>query len=312
MKKRERFTVIVVVLTLLCAGCSGFEEDSFKQFTRSVQDKMQQAAGKEHASTEPSVSEGRYAYEQLTGEEQIVYDEVLAAIMEQEASVIVSTTDRDILHKAYEYVRADYGGLFWVDGYTYVESNWLGQVMSLEFLPSYTMTRHERDEIQTKIDERVEQLLGGVSNEDSDYQKARFVYDTIINTVTYDSEAENNQNIISAFLEGRTVCQGYSSAIQYLMERLGIPCAIITGEAGGEKHSWNLIMLDGEYYYMDATWGDSLYADYDEGDSSANYDYFAATTKRMEETHVPDGEIPLPVCDATEDSYYVQEGYITE
>lgn len=71
-------------------------------------------------------------------------------------------------------------------------------------------------------------------------------------------------------------------------------------------------MLDGEYYYMDATWGDSLHEDYDEGDNGANYDYFAATTKRMEETHVPDGEIPLPICDATEDSYYVQEGYITE
>lgn len=197
MKKKYRLTVIAAVVTLLCTGCRGLEEDSFEKFIHSTADKKQ-AEGRE------SVSEGRYAYEQLTEEEQIVYDEVQAAIMEHAASVVVSTTDRTVLHKAYDYVRADYGGLFWVDGYTYVESNWLGQIMSLEFLPSYTMTRYERDEIQASIDERVEQLLGGISDEDSDYQKARFVYDTIINTVTYDSGAENNQNIISVF--GRENC----------------------------------------------------------------------------------------------------------
>lgn len=311
MRKRYRLTVLAVVMTLLCAGCSGIQEDSLKQFSQSVQDKIQKAGKENSVSAAPSVSEGNYAYEQLTEEEKIVYDEVLAAIMDYEDSVIVSTTERDVLYKAYDYVRADYGGLFWVDGYNYVESTWLGQIISLEFAPSYTMTKTERDKTQEEIDVRVEQLMGGVSNEDSDYQKARFVYDTLINTVVYDSDAENNQNIISVFLEGRTVCQGYASATQYLMDRFGIPCTIISGEAGGEKHSWNLIMLDGEYYYMDVTWGDSSSSDVEEG-SGANYDYFAATTKRMNETHTPDGEIPLPECDATQDSYYVQEGYIMQ
>lgn len=310
MKKGYWFTVLAAVITLLCAGCSAPKEDSLKQFSQSVQDKIQKA-GKENSFAGPSVSEGNYAYELLTEEEKIVYDEVLAAIMDYEESVVVSTTERDILYKAYDYVRADYGGLFWVDGYNYVESTWLGQVISLEFAPSYTMTKAKRDEIQEEIDARVEQLMGGVSSEDSDYQKARFVYDTLIHTVEYDSAAENNQNIISAFLEGRTVCQGYASATQYLMERLGIPCVIVSGEAGGEKHSWNLIMLDGEYYYMDVTWGDSYYSDEDEG-GGANYDYFAATTKRMDETHTPDDTFPLPECDAIEDSYYVQEGYMNQ
>lgn len=310
MKKKNRLIIVAAVMTLLCAGCSGLKSDTLQQFKQSVQDKIQSAAGKRSAETESSVSAGKYAYEQLTADEKQVYDEVYDAITGYEASVTVSTVDRNELNKVYEYVRADYGGLFWVDGYTYVESSWLGQVMSLEFSPSYTMTRTERDELQNEIDARVEQLLGGVSDEDSDYQKARFVYDTLINTVTYDSEAENNQNIISVFIEGRTVCQGYASATQYLMERIGIPCTIVTGEAGGEKHAWNLIMLDGEYYYMDTTWGDASYRDYEEGAAGTNYDYFAATTKRMEETHIPDGRIALPVCDATKDSYYVQEGYV--
>ena len=70
-------------------------------------------------------------------------------------------------------------------------------------------------------------------------------------TVNYDLNAENNQNIISVFLEGRTVCQGYACATKYLMDLLDIPCTIVTGTANGEPHAWNLIELDGAYYYMD-------------------------------------------------------------
>ena len=47
-------------------------------------------------------------------------------------------------------------------------------------------------------------------------------------------------------------------AFQYMMERLGIPCIYVDGDARGsaEGHAWDMISLDGEYYYVDATNGE--------------------------------------------------------
>lgn len=261
-----------------------------------------------------SVSTERYAYTQLSEEGKRVYDEIYAAICDQSEAVTVSTLDADILNQAYNSVGADYGGLFWVEGYTYTEYTMNGELVGLEFAPKYTMSLEERETIQQQIDEKVEQLLGGISSEESDYQKARFVFDTLISTVNYNKEAANSQNIISVFLNGSTVCQGYASATQYLMEILGIPCTIIAGEASGEAHAWNLILLDGAYYYMDTTWGNSSYLNQDSTQQKfVNYSYFAVTSEEMAYTHQASDLFDLPECDAVADSYYVQESrYFTD
>ena len=64
----------------------------------------------------------KYAYQQLGQIEKVIYDEMLSAILDQEEAVPLSTTDADVMQKAYKAVCSDYGGLFWVDGY----SCWLG------------------------------------------------------------------------------------------------------------------------------------------------------------------------------------------
>ena len=64
---------------------------------------------------------------------------------------------------------------------------------------------------------------------DTDYQKILYVYEYIVNTVDYDLEAADNQNIYSVFVNRRSVCAGYSKATQYLLERLGVFCTYVTG-----------------------------------------------------------------------------------
>ena len=42
--------------------------------------------------------------------------------------------------------------------------------------------------------------------------------------------------------------------------RLDVPCMIVYGDAGGESHAWNLVMIEGDPYLMDATWGNNAAA----------------------------------------------------
>lgn len=261
-----------------------------------------------------SVSRDKYAYQMLSEEEQKVYDQIYHALMGHAEQVTVDTLDKDLLEHAYRSVQADYGGMFWVNGYSYTTYTIGEELISIDFKPTYTMTVEERAGIQERINEAVGQILLGIDLEASDYEKAKYVFDYLASAVAYREDAPDNQNIISVFLNHETVCQGYASAMQYLFNQLGIQSVIVTGTANGEPHAWNVVRLDGAYYHMDATWGNSTYTGSD-GDFGRyiNYSYFAVTSEEIEKTHEADDTVLLPECNATADNYYVREGrYISE
>lgn len=255
-----------------------------------------------------------YAYLTLEEEERRVYNEMLDAIIKHEESIEVSTLDIDLMERAYKAISADYGGLFWVSGYVYTQYTRNGEPEGMEFAPKYTMSYDEREQIQKQIDASVEELLAGISITDSDYEKAKYVFEILVQNVDYDTNANNNQNIISAFLNRATVCQGYACATQYLMRILGIQSAIVTGNANGESHAWNLVCLDGEYYYMDTTWGNSRYLDNDsQMEKYVNYNYLAITSEEIGRTHILDNSFLLPECTGMKNNYFVKENrYFSE
>ncbi len=260
------------------------------------------------------ISLEKYAYQQLDSAGQTVYDEMLSAILDQEKDVQISTTDTELMQRAYKAVCSDYGGLFWVDGYVFTRYTKGEELMSLEFSPKYTMTKEQRLELQKQIDGIVEAWLAGISINDTDYDKAKYVYELLALNTEYVENAEDSQNIVSVFLRQETVCQGYACAVQYLLGQLGIESAIVSGTARGEPHAWNLIRLDGEYYYMDATWGNNGYRNQEGRETSfIDYNYMAMTTAELQMGHQPDSELKLPECNAVLNNYYIKEGnYIEE
>ena len=332
--KRTFLSVLSALLFLQLWGCSTKEfAETFSRIENSIKEEIgSEYRGAEDTQavwedadiekmpeeeTKVSLAENfgvNYAYSTLDEETRIVYDEVLDAILSHEEEVSVSTVDTKILENAYKAVCADYGGLFWVSGYVYTQYTRGGKLVGMDFTPKYTMSHEERIGIQEQIDDSVEELLAGISVSNSDYEKAKYVFEILIQNVDYDASMENNQNIISVFLSRATVCQGYACATQYLLNKLGVPSTIVTGTAEGESHAWNLVRLDGNYYYMDTTWGNSRYLD----DSSqiekyVNYSYLAVTSEEISRTHVLDSSFPLPECTSMENNYFVREGkYFTE
>lgn len=256
-----------------------------------------------------SISEEEYVYQTLDEETQCVYDEVLDAILNHEETAAVSTKSKETLDLAYNAVNADYGGLFWISGYMYTQHYRGDDIIGVDFSPTYTMEKEERERLQKQIDEKVDEMLSGISLEDSDYNKVKYVFETLIEQVEYNPKAENNQNIISVFLNGETVCQGYACATQYLLKYLGVQSAIVTGKADGESHAWNLVKMDGEYYYVDTTWGNSRYLNEDKTQEKyVNYNYLGMTSEEISISHQAETAFELPECIAVDNNYYVHEG----
>lgn len=259
------------------------------------------------------ISQEKYAYRSLDEKGRLLYDEMLSAILSHQDSIRLSSTDAELMRQAYQAICADYGGLFWMDGYAFTRYTQGNELVGLEFAPKYTMTEEERKNVQQQIDEVVEAWLGGISINDTEYDKVKYVYEVLISNTAYVENAADSQNIISVFLNGQTVCQGYACAVQYLLGQLGIQSAIVSGTALGEPHAWNLIRLDGAYYYMDATWGNAEYAGNDgEVKNFIDYNYMAMTTEEMQIGHVPDEQLVLPECTAVMANYFIKEGIYVE
>lgn len=111
-------------------------------------------------------------------------------------------------------------------------------------------------------------IAEGVDPAWSDAEICLYLHDYLCRTFAYDIDLE----IFDAYrflTEGRGVCQSYTLTYTALLSRFGIPVTYATGEDGGVPHIWNIVMLDGEYYHVDVTWGDAL---------SEGRDYFARAT----------------------------------
>ncbi len=229
-------------------------------------------------------------------------------------SLEAGLTEEDI-DRIFCYVLADHPEYFYVDGYRYTKYSRMDKLIKITFSGSYTYDSQECDARWKQIQEAAEALLARAPHGEDDYEKVRYVYETLIRNTDYVLDAPDSQNLYSVLVNGASVCQGYAKATQYLLNHLGIPCVLVQGQVEpGEGHAWNLLCLDGEYYYMDTTWGDASYRQaegdslQEEGTPQVNYDYLCVTTRQLLRTHVPGQDVPLPECTATEGNYYVREG----
>lgn len=257
--------------------------------------------------------ERKYYYEMLPESERIVYREILQGVRDMGLEIYVHSSDAKRTNTLFQYVLRDYPEIFWCDGTT-TATAYGGSEEYTVLEPVYLYDMAEKDIRKKKIDAAVTECLADIKKDATDYEKILYVYEYIVDTVEYDLKAEDNQNIYSVFVGRRSVCAGYSKATQYLLEKLGIFCTYVTGTTeSGQSHAWNLVTCNGEYYYVDTTWGDPVFQEQEgeevkQGMDYISYDYMCCDDTELFRTHTPDADLKLPRCTEMDSNYYVVNG----
>lgn len=144
-------------------------------------------------------------------------------------------------------------------------------------LTVYTDFKNGSDRMRAAADikSRIEWYRGQITGTTA-YEREKSIQDLICNNTSYD-RGRYDQSCASVFLDGTTVCAGYSEAFELLCNAEGIPAISVTSNF----HQWNQVKLDGRWYAVDVTWDDAGLGDPAKSDSV--YDYFNISDRTLKE-----------------------------
>lgn len=325
MKKRNFCPMAAAVLTAAVilqpfstsAGALGQIRSIAKSIISGEPKEVEELRQMEVAQSEEGHQE--YYFKQLTEEEQRVYRELLKGIRAQEKEFYLTISDDDSIDRSYHAVLKDHPEIFWVHNREKIYKTTYSDSDYCVFTPGYTYTDSEIDEIQTAMEQSFQEVRALIPEDAGDYEKVRIVYTYVIDHTQYQT-GEDDQSIAGVFWKKSAVCAGYAGAVQYLLERLDIPCIYVDGSTKGstEGHAWDIVKIGQEYYYVDATNGDQ--PDFLNGDAAQLeehktiiYDYLCPFPEEYEKTYTPSEELTVPACTAKDlDFYVLNQGYFED
>ena len=183
---------------------------------------------------------------------------------------------------------------------------------------TYYTTAEQEAEVTEKVEALIEEL--GITDNTSDYDKVKLVYDYVCENVTYDYENLDDPDCTlkfsayAALIHKTAICQGYGTLMYRILNEVDVDTRFVAGfDDNGVDHGWNLVEVDGSYYYIDATWdaGSEEYEYFLKGES--DFVDHTPTSEFLDSYDIAESEyvkgeevIVLPFTDVEEDKWYYE------
>lgn len=254
-----------------------------------------------------SVQEG-IARDFLSDKNQLIYDVMYTAIdngIEEVLLPISGYSEKDIEVVLISLLN-DCPQFFWMD---YSNCSFAVNENGISIFLSFTYTGDELKQMKDRLNKEIDSMIKLTETQSfsSEYDKAVFVHDTIAIMCEYDGTLRNTNihNAYGALVTKKAVCDGYAHAYQLVLQRLGIECHYVTGEARGpdgpQGHAWNIVLLGGDYTSVDLTWNDIDSYMFEEfvapSEDITSHIYFGLSEEELKQTHKVDDNFiyELPV-----------------
>lgn len=160
----------------------------------------------------------------------------------------------------YSEIINDNPSMFYIEGgFSYYVSG--NNVYSL--MPRYA---YPVAEIPAKIavfESEIAKTLQSVKSGMTTPEKLLAIHDTLVADIEYgftdapaSSSRSESYSAYGAIVNKIAVCNGYTLAMTELCKRIGVESKYVISR--NMNHAWNLVLIDGEWYHIDATWDDPV------------------------------------------------------
>lgn len=317
-KRRKKRRIVVLMIALLVFA--GVKNVGYRKAVRKKVESYKEAVREELSETGGRNASGDavlqdYYYKALNKGQRNIYTDILEGVKSHREEIrFEEDCQIQDLKLAFSAVFYDHPEIFWVDvtGYRYISAHSGDRILGIK--PTYLYSKKDQEREQGKIDRTVEKLLKKAEGKDP-YGKLVTVYRYLIDHTEYDQKnttVPKYQCIDSVLVGGKSVCAGYAKSLKYILEKMEIPCIVVSGREKGddeESHLWNMAMIDDTTFYLDVTWDDS----YDDENAPAAareaYDNLGMNDALMRITHELGHQYgSYPACKTLTYYYYLRDG----
>lgn len=257
-----------------------------------------------------------FYYNTLNNECKNVYTAIANATKDLKESVKVNEYEYIDNQKALEDVEiamnaffADHPEVFYVNNqYTIVTSKILFKDVISVNLTYSVASKSELEEKIVAIEKSIDNIMNGVvSNNPIEMQI--YLHDNVAkNTEYYDytkieDVPQDCHNIYGAFINNKAVCDGFTKAMQILLNKKDIESISVLGKLETQSHAWNLVKLNDNWYHMDLTSNKSI-KETKNNEPIILHSYFNITTEEISKTHTIENAEFIPKCTSDEYNYY--------
>ncbi len=191
--------------------------------------------------------------------------ETFAESRENETDGIIGTISISDRGLTAEQVLSVYFTFFEENGHFY----WLSNTLAVEethfnvYIAEDYYTASARSKFDKDIDAMIRETAALISADMSDFERALVLHDYILEEINYAYIAGTStpetaswaHSIVGVSSKGKGVCESYSKTFALLCRLNGVECMPVWGDAGG-AHMWNLVKINGAWYFADLTWDD--------------------------------------------------------